>query len=155
MKNADEAKFNDYRSKEIKHGRAAMMACLGFLVQPQLAPVLTGKADTGCQALESYPTNAGFACLVLVTGLFELNLFSPDKETEPGNFGDPWEAVGVFGAYNETWRLYELNNGRLAMVGAIGAIVAGFVTGENAYGQWQNSKDAAIAFIRLTLPFAP
>lgn len=157
MKGQGEEKFLEYRAKELKHGRIAMLSIIGFLVQPFATSARIGfdGVPGGVQAMWTYPGSAGFACLFLFAGFFELRLL-PDIEKTPGNYGDPLKlAENGTGAYDDRWRSFEINNGRLAMVGSIGTIAAGYATGLDAYEQWAGAKTAAIAFIKTTLPFAP
>lgn len=158
MKGEDEAKFLEYRAKELKHGRIAMMSLVGFLVQPFAASANIGfdGIGGGVEALYTYPASSGFACLFLIAGFFELKIL-PDLETSPGNFSDPlkFAAGGNIGEYNTDWRNFELQNGRLAMIGSIGTIAASFYTGLDAYQQWDMAKVTSIAYIKTTLPFAP
>jgi len=156
MKGQNEEKFLEYRAKELKHGRIAMLAIVGFLVQPYAEfGIGFSGVPGGVQALWTYPGSAGFACLFLAAGFFELR-FLPDLEKTPGNFGDPLKLTeNGTGAYDERWRNFEIQNGRLAMIGAMGTLAAGYATGLDAYGQWAEAKAAAVAFVKLTIPFAP
>jgi len=152
-----EENFLKLRGAELKHGRVAMMAIIGFLGQPSWRfPGFEGVPD-GVGALTEAPGSTGFACLFLLVGFFELRILADLEEgNEPGNFGDPFKMVKTqSGGYDEYWRNFELNNGRLAMVGAIGTITANWYTGLDAYQQWQAAKPATIAFIKTTLWFAP
>merc|ERR1719401_675534 len=152
-----EENFLKLRGAELKHGRVAMMAIIGFLGQPSWRfPGYEGVPD-GVGALTTAPGSTGFACLFLLIGFFELRILADLEEgNEPGNFGDPFKMVKTqSGGYDEYWRNFELNNGRLAMIGSLGTIAASAYTGLDAYQQWQAAKPAAIAFIKTTLPFAP
>jgi hypothetical protein len=154
-----EETFDDLRGKELKHGRVAMIALMGFLGQGAgwRYPGFEGAPD-GLKALQSQPGSTGFAIFFLVWGFFELKIMDDlEKGNKPGNFGDPFKMAEtkLLGGYDENWRNFELNNGRLAMIGIIGTITANGFTGLNAYEQWQQGKEASIAFIKTTLPFAP
>jgi len=156
-KDNEKATFIKFRGAELKHGRVAMLSIVGFLGQPSWRfPGFEGCPD-GFAALQSAPAGAGFACLFLLVGFFELRILADLEEgNEPGNFGDPFKMIPTqSGGYDEYWRNFELNNGRLAMIGSIGTIAASAYTGLDAYQQWQSAKPAAIAFIKTTLPFAP
>merc|ERR1712151_978517 len=111
----------------------------------------------GVGALNSAPSGAGFACLFLLVGFFELRILADLEEgNEPGNFGDPFKMIPTqSGGYDEYWRNFELNNGRLGMIGAIGTIVANWYTELDAFAQWEQARPAAIDFVKRTLPFAP
>jgi len=149
--------FLKFRGAELKHGRVAMMAIVGFLGQHFWRFPGFEQLPDGVGALNTAPGSTGFACLFLLIGFFELRILADLEDgNEPGNFSDPFKMVKTqSGGYDEYWRNFELNNGRLAMVGAIGTITANWYTGLDAFEQWQQSKPAAIAFIKTTLPFAP
>jgi len=154
----DEETFNDYRRKEIKHGRAAMMATIGFVVQAYT--VLPGfqEIPRGVQAATTYPGSVGLAFVFFAVGFCEMGEFADrEKGMEPGNYQDPGrftEQQGYF-AYNTDQRNIELSHGRLAMLGVIGTMAAGWYTGLDAVQQWKFAGPSAIDFIKATLPFAP
>merc|ERR1711933_441991 len=156
-KGQDKATFLKYRGAELKHARVAMLSIIGFLGQPSWRFPGCENVPDGVGALNSAPSGAGFACLFLLVGFFELRILADLEEgNEPGNFGDPLKMFPTqSGGYDDRWRNLELNNGRLAMIGSIGTIVANAYTGLDAYQQWQSAKPAAINFIKTTLPFAP
>merc|ERR1719436_711185 len=170
-KDKDRATFRKYRIAELKHGRVAMLCIVGFFNQSSWRFSGFEKVPDGVKALTSAPAAGGFACLFLLVGFFELRILADlEKGSEPGDFGDPlnakeyagkdaferfWAAAKPAAANDETWRNFELNHGRLAMIGAIGAITANWYTGRGAFEQWQAAKPAAISFIKTTIPFAP
>merc|ERR1712217_713382 len=149
----DEDKFRWYRQAEIKHGRVAMIAIAGLLNQGlwRFGAVELASYEGGLglapNDFDSIPN--GFAALgsdaapylglvVILAGILELRM--SDDGREPGNFGDPAGillASGGVGAYDDSWRNMEINNGRLAMFGIIGALTAEYVSGLDTYGQWQ------------------
>jgi len=157
-KDMDESKFRWYRQAEIKHGRVAMLAIAGLLNQGLwrfgavelasfdgglgLVPSDFGDVNNGVAAVGS---GAGpyLGLVVILAGILELRLSDDGKE--PGNFDDPvgiLSASGGVGAYDTTWRNMEINNGRLAMFGIIGALTAEYVTGMDTYAQWEAAASA-------------
>lgn len=153
--NASEETFRWYRQAELKHGRVSMLAIAGMLNQHywRFQGLELGSFEGGLglkpNNFESVPN--GFAAvtdaagpylgaLVLVAGIIELR--TSDDGREPGNFGDPAGLVGsntngFVLRYDEEWRNFELNHGRLAMFGIIGALAAEYVTGLDTFGQWE------------------
>jgi len=131
-KKGDESGFRTLRAAEIKHGRVAMMAALGGVVQHYVKfPGFEG-VPSGLAAVLTPPGSYGMVALFLVAGALELGVWTEDPSKEPGNFGDP---VGL-GQYNEDMRARELNNGRFAMFAAIGIISAELLTGKDAIEQF-------------------
>lgn len=129
----DEEKFKDFRAKEIKHGRLAMMGAVGMLAQSVVQlPGMEGvpKDITACTVGNG---QVGFlATLAIIAGL-EAAVFVQDPAKEPGNFGNP---LPWFDDYSDEMRARELNNGRIAMFSAIGIIASGLYTGKPAIDQF-------------------
>jgi len=153
-KSATAETFRWYRQAELKHGRVSMLAIAGLLNQHywrfQGLELDSFDGGLGLSSNSFDATPNGFAAvmggagpylgvLVLLAGILELR--SSDDGREPGNFGDP---VGIVGSntngfvcrYDEQWRNFELNHGRLAMFGIIGAVTAEYVTGLDTFEQW-------------------
>jgi len=148
----DEDKFRWYRQAELKHGRVSMLAIAGLLnqhywrfqglqLQGYDGGLGVGKLDlsdlpNGFRALTE---GAGpyLGVLVLLAGLIELQ--ASDEGREPGNFGDPAYIMTNRDSdlYDADWRNFELNHGRLAMFGIIGALAAEYATGLDTFEQWQ------------------
>jgi len=129
----DEATFKDLRSKELKHGRLAMMGALGMLTQSVVqVPGMEGvpKGVTAC--LEGNGQVGFLGVLAIIAGL-EAAVFVQDPNKEPGNFGNP---VPWFDDYSPEMRAKEINNGRIAMFSAIGIIAASLYTGKPAIEQF-------------------
>jgi len=158
-KDMDADKFRWYRKAEIKHGRVAMIAIAGLLNQGlwRFGAVELASFDGGLGLVQSdfYGTPNGVAAIldggagpymglvVILAGILELRM--SDDGREPGNFGDPagiLSASGGVGAYDENWRNMEINNGRLAMFGIIGALSAEYVSGGmDTYAQWNAAAE--------------
>ncbi|CAK9062560.1 Cathepsin E-A [Durusdinium trenchii] len=130
-KKGDEAGFRNLRAAEIKHGRAAMMAALGAVVQHYVKFPGFESVPSGLAAAVTPPGSYGFIALFAVSGALELGLWTESDDKEPGNFGDP---VG-FNQYTQEMREREINNGRFAMFAALGIISAELYTGKDAIEQ--------------------
>merc|ERR1712107_950117 len=105
----DKEGFNNLRAAEIKHGRVAMMAALGAVVQHYVKFPGFEKVPSGLGAVTASPGTVGFAALFALAGFLELVAWTEDPSKEPGNFGDP---AGL-NQYTQDMREKELNNGRL------------------------------------------
>lgn len=129
----DEATFKDFRAKEIKHGRLAMMGALGMLTQSVVqVPGMDGvpKDVTACTVGNG---QVGFLAILAVIAGLEVAVFVQDPSKEPGNFGNP---LPWWNDYSKEMRARELNNGRIAMFSAIGIIASGLYTGRPAIEQF-------------------
>lgn len=142
----DPVGFSDYfdmkwlRESEIKHGRAAMLACLGFVAQQYITIPGYDHVDDSNLA----PSVVGLSAMLQIVfygGVLEFwtnkgnvtmeNMFS-DPDRVPGNFGfDPFGlAVGKDDEWRERMELSEIKNGRLAMFAIGGMIHHNWVTGD-------------------------
>jgi len=151
----DEDKFRWYRQAEIKHGRVCMVAIAGLLNQNywrfQGLHLQEFDGGLGVAANDFNAIPNGFAAvlgddsvaapylgiLVILAGIIELR--ASDDGREPGNFGDPLDIGGMAGSagnYDTDWRNFELNHGRLAMFGIVGALAAEYETGLDPFQQW-------------------
>ncbi|CAK9016297.1 Fucoxanthin-chlorophyll a-c binding protein F [Durusdinium trenchii] len=128
----DKENFQNLRAAEIKHGRVAMMAALGAVVQHYVKFPGFESVPAGIGAVTTPPGTYGFAALLLLSGAMELAVWTQDPNKEAGDFGDP---LGL-GQYNEEFRNKELNNGRFAMFAALGIISADLLTGKDAIQQF-------------------
>ncbi|CAJ1396173.1 unnamed protein product [Effrenium voratum] len=129
----DEESFLNLRRAEIKHGRVAMMAALGLLVQSLIKLPGFDSVPAGLGAQWTAPGDAGLWTVVVLCGFFEtgLNQWREDPK-QPGNFGDPMN----LGNYTMEMRNKELNNGRIAMFAVMGIISAEIYTGNVAVAQF-------------------
>merc|ERR1719488_359016 len=68
-----EGKIRFYREAELKHGRVAMLASLGFLVGEQFHPLFGGNIDVPSYiAFQETPLQASFFPVVLSLAIFEI-----------------------------------------------------------------------------------
>lgn len=118
------------RESELKHGRACMLATVGFVMQQFWT--LPGMTHTDNS--NDAPAAAGISSMLQIVvwmGVLEFwtnkgnvtmeNMFS-DPNRQPGNLGfDPMGLGGKEGA-SEEMQLKEITNGRLAML-AIGGMI--------------------------------
>jgi len=130
------------REAELKHGRVAMLASLGCIVQEFIH--LPFEATSNPVASEAFfqAPSGGLWQIFTVIGIIEhfshgfkmsgSTMFSTGRK--PGNLGfDPLN-LGKNPTARARYELAELKNGRLAML-AIGGIVHGsFITGKGPIG---------------------
>ena len=136
--------FERRRAVERKHGRIAMAAVVGTIVHNNhivfdgyISPSANLKFSdipTGINGLFSVPT-AGLAQIIAFVGFVELAWWPAsqyDGDYGVGYFGndilDPEEKARKLNA--------ELNNGRAAMMGIMGNMVAEKLTGQTMYEQY-------------------
>lgn len=142
----DPLAFSEYfdmkwlRESEIKHGRSAMLATLGFVAQQYVTlPGMTPVADSNLA-----PSMVGASPMLQIVvwaGVLEWwtnkgnitmeNMFS-DPERVPGDLGfDPLGlSTGKSQEEKDAMALKEIKNGRLAMLAIGGMIHHNWVTGE-------------------------
>lgn len=136
VSDGDQAKFDRLRYTELKHGRVAMLATVGYLIGKSglsfpgnIALDGTKFSDVGggFDALSTIPAG-GFAQIFLLAGFLEL--FVMQDITGTGEFvGDFRNEFIDFGwdTFDETTKLQkraiELNNGRAAMMGILALMV--------------------------------
>jgi hypothetical protein len=142
----DDDSLYKYRAVELKHGRVAMLATLGVIVQSFFTlpdPVFANGARPQTAAYElltSRPEALGQ--IFLAVGAIELLVLKQDADKAPGDLG--------FGAYPDTdeelevLQLKELKNGRLAMISIVGMFVQEKVTGLGPIEQLFTSQATAL-----------
>jgi hypothetical protein len=128
------------RESEIKHGRSAMLATVGFVVQQYMTlPGYTHVDDSNLA-----PSAVGASpMLQIVFGMGVLEFWmNKNKVTMEDMFEDPARVPGNFGfdpmglgknksdADMEKLQLQEIKNGRLAMLAIGGMIHHNWITGE-------------------------
>jgi len=137
-KGKDDETLRYYRAAELKHGRVAMLACLGWFHQAAGwhpigdAAVRSTISDDPLIAAQQLPLAGWLQVLFTIMSLEWLTTFvCKPPETKP------WDVLGVSDVVADEeypeWKaqkMRELNNGRLAMVGIIGLIAQDAYTGE-------------------------
>jgi len=139
MKDGTQADFLRYRSIELKHGRIAMLATMGYIT-PEIIK-LPGDLDpskelhfadipNGLAAISKVPA-AGWGQILLYMSYCEVSqgAGADIEKGAPGDFG--W----LTGFYSDTRRNAELANGRLAMMAFVGMVTQDGLTG-SAWGDW-------------------
>lgn len=143
-----------YREVELKHGRVAMLAALGFLVGENYHPLFGGNIDSpAIYAFQETPLQTFWGAVVIALAIPEVySVFTFDEpgstskevlkneqwtiklDHEPGNLGfdplglkptDPKEFIEM--------QTKELNNGRLAMIAVAGMVAQEVVTGQKLF----------------------
>jgi hypothetical protein len=144
---ATEGKIRFYREVELKHGRVAMLAALGFLVAEPFHPLFGGEIDVPSYvAFQETPLQTFWPAVVLVISILEV--FSVFTFNSPLG-GEPWSirsdhAAGDVGfdplglkptnpAELAEMQTKEINNGRLAMIGIAGMVVQELVSGDKLF----------------------
>ncbi|CAE8684459.1 unnamed protein product, partial [Polarella glacialis] len=135
-------KWRSMREGEIKHGRVAMLATVGLIVQHfihrpdvQEIPLYYGKSSPfGIGALGIFYGPEGFLQLIGLAFFFvvmEFFVWTPDDFKEPGDYGNPLSIP----LYTPEMRYNEITNGRAAMISAVVIIFTEFGTGKDAVQQ--------------------
>lgn len=134
----DVATLKKYRESELKHGRVAMLAVLGWLTQERFHPLYDGKlSGNPLKAFLEVPP-LGFVQIIVLGGVLEYVF----NEVAKGQGDDyvPGDFYGITAripkADDASWvdfQTRELNNGRLAMFAILGEITHAALTGKGAF----------------------
>jgi len=134
---ADEETFKRYRAIEIKHGRVAQLAVLGYFVPEffRFPGYLSSSAEikfedvpNGVAALSKVPVE-GIAQILLFQSVIELAYPQKDDKAA-GDIAPPGWTRYTDDAVKTDKLNKEINNGRLAMVAITGEIVQNILTGQ-------------------------
>jgi len=132
-----EGKVRFFREAELKHGRVAMLASLGFLVGEQFHPLFGGGINVPSYiAFQETPLQGSFFPVVCSLAIFEIfsvftfeqpkqGMWSIDGKAHPvpGDFGfDPLGLKPTNAAELLEMQNKEINNGRLAMIAIAGMV---------------------------------
>jgi light-harvesting complex I chlorophyll a/b binding protein 4 len=141
-----EGKVRFYREAELKHGRVAMLAALGFVVAESFHPLFGGSVDVPSYvAFQETPLQGSFFPVVLSLAIFEVfsvftfenpkdGLWSIKADHTPGDLGfDPLGLKPTDPAELAEMQSKELNNGRLAMIAIAGMVGQELVSGAKMF----------------------
>merc|ERR1719183_1026038 len=137
-----EGKLYFYREVELKHGRVAMLASLGFIVGEQFHPLFGGDIDVPSYiAFQETPLQTFWPAVVLFIAVPEVfsvftfqspfggELWAIRTDHQPGDIGfDPLGLKPQGAAEFKEMETKELNNGRLAMLGVAGMVAQELAT---------------------------
>jgi hypothetical protein len=147
-----QGKIAFYREVELKHGRVAMLAALGFLVGENFHPLFGGDIDVpGIYAFQETPLQQFWPAVVAVIAIPEIfSVFTFNEPSDyfqggpslwtmkdgivPGDLG--FDPLGLKPEDPEEFKemqTKELNNGRLAMIAAAGMIAQELATGQKLF----------------------
>merc|ERR1712086_89792 len=152
-KDASEGKIRFYREVELKHGRVAMLAALGFPVAEQFHPLFATDDAPSFSAFQQTPLQTFWPVVVGVIAVIEVfSVFTfenPASRDADGNPAQPWtikkdHVAGDLGfdplglkptdaAGLAEMQTKELNNGRLAMIAIAGMVVQEGITGSKLF----------------------
>ncbi|CAL1140645.1 unnamed protein product [Cladocopium goreaui] len=156
-KDGDMEAFKRRRATELKNGRVAMLATMGYIVPEYFrfpgfcSPsegVKFADIPNGLAAISKVPA-AGWTQWFLFLGLIEKGVYTYDPTRSPGDFKN----AGVLGVPNGSTMVpgegrnrklnSELANGRLAMMAIIGMFFQDGLTG-SAWGDWAQYTDSPL-----------
>merc|ERR1711985_69543 len=136
-----------YREVELKHGRVAMLASLGFLVGEQFHPLFGGDIDVPSYfAFQQTPLETFWPAVVAAIAIPEIfsvftfqdpskgEMWAMKEDHVPGDLGfDPLGLKPTDPKELKAMQAKELNNGRLAMIAAAGMIAQEIATGQKLF----------------------
>jgi light-harvesting complex I chlorophyll a/b binding protein 4 len=146
--NVTEQRFKFYQEAEIKHGRLAMLASIGFPIAEQYHPLWGGEIDVPSYiAFQASPLQIFWYDVILFISIFEVfSVFTfnnPFKGFEPWSMKDshcpgdlhfdplnlqPTDSEELF-----TMKTREINNGRVAMGAIVIMVIQEFITKEKLF----------------------
>lgn len=143
----DEEGFRSLRLAELKHGRVAMLAAVGFLVAEQFHPFFGGDIDVpSFIAFQETPLQPFWPAVVLLIAVPEVfSVFSFQspfggetwairQDYFPGDLGfDPLGLKPKDADELKSMQTKELNNGRLAMIAMAGMVGQELATGNKLF----------------------
>jgi hypothetical protein len=135
-KGKDEKTLTKYREAELKHGRVAMLAVLGWVSQERWHPIYGDKVSENPLKAAFEAPQVGMLHIFLFCGFLEFVFGSVAKSQANYKAGDYYGFGALFSDDKDPrwvdFQNRELNNGRLAMFASIGEIYHAYVSGEGA-----------------------
>merc|ERR1712086_26522 len=144
-----EGKVRYFREVEVKHGRVAMLAAVGFPLAEGFHPLFGGSIDVPSYvAFQASPLQTFWPAVVATIGIFEFfSIVTIDGGFEirsdiPGTgesraagdfYFDPMGLKPKDAAELMSMQEKELNNGRLAMIAIAGMVSQELATGTNLF----------------------
>jgi len=144
-----EGKLCFYREVELKHGRVAMLASLGFLVGEQFHPLFGGDVDVPSYlAFQQTPLQTFWPAVVAAIAIPEIfsvfsfqspsgdggQIWAMKTDRVPGDVGfDPLGLKPTDPEELKEMQTKELNNGRLAMIAAAGMVAQELASGQKLF----------------------
>jgi hypothetical protein len=146
-KAASEGKVKFYREVELKHGRVAMLASLGFLVGEQFHPLFGGDINVpSVIAFQETPLQSFWPAVLFVISIAEVfsvftfnspfggELWSVRSDYASGDLGfDPMGLKPNNPSELKEMQTKEINNGRLAMIAMAGMVGQELATGNKLF----------------------
>ena len=141
-----------YREAELTHGRVAMLASLGFLVQEKFHPLFSGDTDIAINQVPQLPIWLWAGMLAGIAGAEQTRIAKGWQKLDqrsytaseslregymPGDLG--WDPAGIKPKDAEllaSMQEKELANGRVAMLGAVGFLLQEAITGDTWGAYW-------------------
>lgn len=157
----DEDVFRSFRTAELKHGRVAMLAAVGLLVQPYWRFEGFQDVRNDWSALDSGAGGA-FGALCICAGIMEGAVWKQDPAKAVGDFSDatkqwiqPFPQISAPPTEEDKRSLQdkELNNGRLAMSAVITNLIFTATTGQSTMEQVENISLVPAQFAPVLLLF--
>jgi len=141
-------RFKFYREAELKHGRVAMLATLGFSIAEQFHPLWGGNIDVPSYvAFQQTPLQTFWPIVIVAIGIIELSSIKNYQDVfdkgEPWSLNDTYEPgdlnfdpLGI--KPSDKMELYslknkEINNGRLAMGSIVIMVLQELFTGTKLF----------------------
>jgi len=140
--------INRYREGELKNGRVAMLAVLGWFTQEIYHPLYDGKLSANPWKAASQVSPAAWAQIIAFCGFIEFVEQLIKKRGENYQPGDLLGAANLNDVNDDGWKSYqlkELNNGRAAMIAFMGLLVQSIVTGQGALEQINSNNLGAFS----------